>query len=240
VKTTYLIVGDGRLSRHLQHYFSLLDLPFYVWTRKSTENLDELISSCSRVCLAIRDDALNEFVLEHPVLKSKITVHFSGAQNIAGIFSAHPLMTFGPEVYTRDIYKAIPFVTVEGEPPLSELLPELKNPTAAIPASKKALYHAYCVMTGNFTTLLWQSVMKDFSKDLGLNGDFLKPYLLQTAANLLKDAGQAFTGPIARGDTSTIVRNLDALSGKAYQEIYYAFLNLNLRNQGESHERLRI
>jgi hypothetical protein len=120
VKTTYLIVGNGRLSRHLQQYFSLLDLPFYIWTRQSQENLDDLIASSSRVCLAIRDDALAEFVQQHPVLTSKTTVHFSGSQNVAGIFSAHPLMTFGPEVYTREIYKAIPFITVEGEPSLRE------------------------------------------------------------------------------------------------------------------------
>lgn len=224
-KTTYLIIGNGRLSRHLQHYFSLLNIDFEVWHRSSLDSLDVAIETADRILLAIRDDALVDFVRCHPALLRKTTIHFSGAQNIEGVFSAHPLMSFGPDLYSEEAYRKIPVITVIGEPPLQDLLPELPNPTAAIPAEKKSLYHAYCVMSGNFTTLLWSKIFKDFAAHLELSPEILEPFLKQTVANILKNPEGSLTGPIARGDSQTIRRNLDALTGSPYQLLYYSFIN---------------
>jgi 2-dehydropantoate 2-reductase len=244
VNTKYLVIGSGRLSKHLQHYFSLLDLPFQVWTLQSNENLEQLAAAHDRICLAISDTSLAEFYTRHAFLKNKTTIHFSGSQNILGMYTAHPLMTFGPELYAREVYLNMPFITVKGEPTLRELFPEFLNPSAQIAPEKKALYHAYCVMSGNFTTLLWQNIMTDIKHDIGLDPKLLEPYLQQITANILQNKTQALTGPIARGDTSTLIRNLNALTGKAYQNIYYAFLNLvrekNAPSEGMTHEHLRF
>lgn len=242
MKTHYLIIGNGRLSRHLQHYFSLLEVPFQVWTRQSTEYLTALIVAADRVCLAIKDDALAPFVAAHPELKNK-AIHFSGSLNIEGAYSAHPLMTFGLEVYPPETYSQIPFVTVEGEPSLRDLFPEFLNPAVKIPASMKALYHAYCVMCGNFTTLLWQSLFKDFEERLKIPKTFVEPYLQQITANLLRNSNGALTGPIARGDTETIRRNLEAVAGSPYEKIYQSFLNLaqaKTAPKGSFNEHLRL
>jgi 2-dehydropantoate 2-reductase len=242
VKTHYLIIGNGRLARHLQQYFSILNLPYSTWARGSSENLSELITAADRICLAIRDDALAEFVKTHPELVGK-TVHFSGSLNISGIFSAHPLMTFGPHLYSRDTYLNMPFITVKGEPSFRELFPDLHNPAARITAEQKALYHAFCVMSGNFTTILWQNIFKDFTARLGLNRDLIEPYLQQITENLLRDTEGALTGPIARGDTATIERNLKSIAGTPYENIYYAFLNLaqaNAAPQKDTNEHLGL
>ena len=47
--TPFGIVGDGRLARHLQHYFDLLGLPVRSWSRCARW------ASCSRCACSLRD-----------------------------------------------------------------------------------------------------------------------------------------------------------------------------------------
>ncbi len=94
---------------------------------------------------------------------------------------------------------------------------------------KKALYHALCVMAGNFPQILWHSLSGRFSDRLGIPPDILEPYLRQSLDNFLADPGRALTGPLARGDRNTVRRNLSALSGDALQDLYRAFVELHSR-----------
>jgi predicted short-subunit dehydrogenase-like oxidoreductase (DUF2520 family) len=50
------------------------------------------------------------------------------------------------------------------------------------------------------------------------------PYLQQQAENLIRDYKTALTGPLARGDRQTMEKNLAALGGDPFQEIYKAFV----------------
>src|SRR5688572_4775845 len=106
-----LLIGSGRLSRHLQFYFTQISLPFTVWSRKHHDEaeLRKKIASCSHVLIAIRDDALESFISSHD-FTGKTVVHFSGSLVVEGAYGAHPLMTFGPDLYDLDVYKNISFV----------------------------------------------------------------------------------------------------------------------------------
>lgn len=231
--TSFLIVGGGRMARHLRHYFGLESIPFAHCERGTqtpeefTEDLKAKLPRSSHVCLAISDRAISSFLDQHPFVLEKSVVHFSGALVDSRIPSAHPLMTFGDSLYDLETYHSIPFILEKERGTLAELLPGLTNASFAIEGDQKALYHAWCVMTGNFTTLLWEEGAKEFEK-LGLPRAVLLPYLAQTTWNIASPVKQSqgrsqMTGPLVRGDSETIRKNLEALDDNDFAEIYRAF-----------------
>lgn len=222
---TYLIIGNGRVARHFRHYLSSLSVSHSSWDRSQDRGLIEpLLAKASHVLLLVSDAAI-ETLAQNLVTKA-VKVHFSGALVTQHAFGAHPLMTFGSELYAPEKYREITFVTDKGAPGFAELLPGLPNPHAALDPALKARYHALCVMAGNFSCILWQKLFSDFSGVFGLPSEAAHPYLRQQTENLMRDHASALTGPLARGDMATIERNLAALEGDAFQKIYRAFVEV--------------
>jgi predicted short-subunit dehydrogenase-like oxidoreductase (DUF2520 family) len=123
------------------------------------------------------------------------------------------------------------FVCDPGGPKFEAIFPEFKNPHFKIAPNKKAYYHALCVMSGNFTTLLWQTFFTRLERDLDLPDSAAIPYLEQIANNLIHAPHSALSGPIARGDLATIQKNLSALEGDPLQSIYASFVENFLPRQ---------
>ena len=221
---TYGVVGRGRVATHMTRYLELEGLPVCQWHRGLSVAPEAALSGADVVLLAIGDDALGAFLDSRPALAAKTCLHFSGSRTIAGASGFHPLMTFGPEPYELETYRGIPFVTETGGPRFEDLFPALPNPAWPIDPGQKPLYHALCVLAGNFPTLLWNKALDDFEHRLGLPRSALGPYLQRTLDNTLESGGAALTGPLARGDTGTIDLNLEALEGDSYQDVYRAFL----------------
>lgn len=225
--TQYLIIGSGRAARHFSHYFEGLGLNFTIWNRHEPwPRLQECLEKATHVLVLLPDSAIAGFYQEN--LKNfgnvKTFVHFSGAHEFEGMVSAHPLMTFSETLYDLETYKQIPFVTTEADS-LKEILPGLPNLAFRIPAEKKPYYHALCVLSGNFTTLLWQK-MSSGLQSLGLPADIQIPYMNQIFQNLETDRSGALTGPLARKDLKTIQANDQALKGDPAQKIYRAFVEV--------------
>lgn len=228
----YLIVGNGRTAKHFTHYLRALDLTFYQW-RRGDSHLNELTQAVDRALLLISDKSIEPFVEANEFLKAKMLIHFSGAMSFDFAFSAHPLNTFGEDLYPIEVYKQTPFIVDSHAPPFEQLLPGFKNPHFKIDQNKKDLYHALCVMSGNFTTLLWQCAFRKFERDLGLPKSALFTYLNQVKENLIANSDTALTGPLTRDDSATIKRNLDALEGTAEQALYKSFLHYYSEVQNE-------
>ncbi len=228
-KTPYLIIGDGRLARHLSHYFTLLDIPFTTWCRRDDRTLTPFLNQTDRALLAITDDAIEGFIPANSDLPHPTFIHFSGSVATPLAESAHPLFTFGPELYDLETYQSIPFVTEKGRSSFQNLFPELSNPSFSIDAGQKPNYHAWAAMAGNFTTILWTEYFRQINK-LGLPKELVFPYLKQVVNNSLNQSN-ALTGPLARGDQKTIQKHLDALSEDDFQEVYEAFVNVYRRRR---------
>lgn len=237
----YTILGGGRLARHMRHYFELLGLPCTAWARQpdpdlnshaisdTAERLYATVQEASHVLLLVSDDAIASLPKRYPLLRSKTLVHCSGALGIPGIAGAHPLMTFGPDLYPLETYRRIPFMLDQGRV-MSELLPGLPNPHSHIAVENKAQYHALCVMAGNFPQILWQSIVQRFG-ELGMAEGVMEPYLRQVLENFLAHPDSALTGPLARGDSGTIARNLQSLQGDALQPLYQSFVDFHANQQ---------
>lgn len=220
-----LIIGNGRAATHIAHYFTLLNIPFRQWSRSKGDDLNSYLIGIDRVLLLISDDQIIPFLNQYPQLRQKCVVHFSGALVIDGIYGAHPLISFSKTLFDLAFYQAIPFAVDQNAPAFSELLPGLSNPNYRIDEAKKSFYHALCVLSGNFTTILWQKLFSEL-ESLGLPQDFGLPYLQCISQNLQQNPKVALTGPLARGDMQTIQRNLAALQDDPYAKVYRAFVEV--------------
>ncbi len=224
------IVGDGRLAKHFKQYFKLLDLPYSSWSRKDTSSFFEFASKQDIILLMISDDSIESFYRENPLLKEKICFHFSGALSLDGIHSCHPLMTFSNHHYSIAEYQRIPFIGELGKMQLSDLIPALENKAVMIPSNMKDKYHAWCVMAGNFSVILWQEFAANMKCDFDISNDLIKPYMRQIFNNMDYDLDCSLTGPLVRNDNETMKKNLNALDG-VYEQLYRSFLgvkNINL------------
>lgn len=221
---SYLIIGAGRVARHLAHYFQLLNLNFTTWDRNQSESdLQTKAAEATHILVAISDSALEDFYSEHlKDREDKVLVHFSGALYFKGMIAAHPLMTFGTDLYDLKSYQQIHFA-LTGCDELSEALPGLANPFSAVFAFEKARYHALCVLGGNFTTLLVAKMLEGFA-EMKIPVSAARPYIEKVIENTLANPDEAFTGPLARKDAVTVEKNLQALNNDPYQSIYKAFL----------------
>ena len=221
------IVGDGRVARHFHHYLSLVSCPVVTWARRTSDlSPPEVLASCKTVLVLIRDDAVVPFIEAWPALREKQLVHFSGGLVTDAAEVAHPLMTFGHELYDLETYRAIPFVLDSGRTPFHQLLPGLANPSFTIAGSDRPYYHALCVMAGHFSALLWLKLFDELESRFGIPPSGARPYLTQAVANLLANRRRALTGPFTRGDDRTIAANLRALDGDPFQAIYQAFARM--------------
>ena len=217
------IVGDGRVARHFHHYFNLLNLPVRSWSRRTVDcSPVDALAACGTVLVLISDAAIEPFIAAWPDLGAHPLVHCSGSLVTPAAACAHPLMTFGPDLYDLASYESVPFILDAGGTPFGALLPGLSNPSFTIAAAHRPSYHAHCVMAGNFSTLLWRRLFDQLER-FGIPAGAAHPFLIQTTRNLVADAGQALTGPLARGDAATIAANLAALEGDPFREVYSAF-----------------
>jgi hypothetical protein len=252
---TYGIVGDGKVASHFAHYFKLLNLPYRQWSRKRNPHVlpEQHLEACSVILLLVSDPAIVELAerfRNQPDLAE--IYHFSGALVTPHAKGAHPLMTFGPELYELDDYRKIPFVLEEaGQEDSKEackedskeackedskdaraqgrfkvLFPTLPNPLYSIQSHEKARYHALCAMAGSFTGFLWAKLFTELQDRFGITPQAAVPFLLQLSKNLAAHPNESqrfFTGPIARGDYKTIEKHLHALEGDSYRGVYEAF-----------------
>lgn len=234
--TKYLIIGAGKLAKHLNHYLQLLELSPLHWDRSQDPHLLKTkIAESSHILLAISDSAIDNFYKKNLAGLDKTVVHFSGALNVKDVIAAHPLMSFGPELYDFETYLHIHFI-LTGTDSLLEALPGLPNNFSILPPEKKALYHALCVMGGNFPVILWQKMFTEF-QNMGISKDAARIYLETILKNTLKNPETALTGPLARKDRATIVKNVEALENDDFQKIYLDFVEMVLPNLFTDKER---
>ena len=233
----YGIVGGGRVARHLGHYLETLGLEVRRWTRNTPSGSvahgpeeadsvplapEQAMADCPVILLWIRDDAIEPF-LRGSDFTGRTLIHASGSLRTPLASAMHPLYTFGPDLYAAEVYPTIPFICDEEGPAFEEVFPELANPNWTIASDQRPLYHAACVMGGNFSTLLWNRAMKIF-REMGLPAEAAVPYLERTCANVAEHGPGALTGPLARGDRRTVEANLAALGHDPWSDVYRAIV----------------
>ena len=225
-KYPYLIVGNGNLASHFHHYFNLLGISHHRWWRKALEPFHSLLEKSERVLVLISDDDNSPFIRENRLSgDSKIWIHCSGLLSLPLVESAHPLFSFSDHLYTLETYEKIPFVMEKTSRSFKEIFPGIENPHCTIPSNLKPHYHAWCVMSGNFSTMLWENFFSFLEESLHQHHSFAYPYYESIFQNLTY-AKKPLTGPFSRKDFSTIEKHIKALSKDPFLEVYQAFYNI--------------
>ena len=227
-----LLLGNGKLARHLHHYFKLKNIPHehHENARNLDRSFEEKLEKASFVWILVSDRAIAEVAEK---IRSKrpsgSLVHASGGTAVPGVLTLHPLNTFGPDFYELPVYEKTSFTVIKEEwadqpEALISFFQTLPQPRQEIRAESRASYHAACVMTANFPQILWNAVFSEIEKTPGYASSHFEPLLKQAAHNFLELKDEALTGPLVRGDQATIDRHLDTLKGSPLSELYQSFV----------------
>ncbi len=233
-KTSYLLIGNGRLAKHFRYYLDLLSVSYAQWWRGSGHDLTSLLTGVDKVLLLISDDAIIPFIQAHQQKQTGLTwIHCSGTLETPLAEGLHPLMTFGDSFYDLRVYQSIPFVSTAGRMDLRELFPELINPSTTISSTKKTLYHAWASMAGNLSAMLWTTYFQRLEQEFQIDRQLVEPYLNQVFLNI-QSSQTPMTGPLVRGDTRTIEAHLGSLEKDPFRAVYSAFVEAY--GQASQHE----
>lgn len=172
-----------------------------------------------------------------PTPKQPLIFHCSGALPAAAletcrpasIASAHPVHSFAdPERSLTTLVGST--VALEGDETgtllLQHAFAKLGCETLSLSPKQKLLYHTGSVMACNYLTVLLELSLQTFAAagiDEQSARKLLEPIVTQTVRNnFALGPASALTGPIARGDTETVHRQLQALQNtdKDIAEIY--------------------
>ena len=168
------------------------------------------------VLLAVPDEAIADVAGRISI--GPWVAHVSGATSLTALdpherrFSVHPLQTLTAERGPEQLDGAWAAVTAETEEAaavgywLAETLGLRPFPLAA---ADKPLYHAGAAMASNFLVTLYRAAAR-LLEETDAPPEALVPLMTRTIEN-----GFALTGPIARGDWSTVEAHLDALTERA-------------------------
>lgn len=222
---TVLIIGSGKLSKHLTHWLNLqknTQHKILTWDRHQDPHaIHKYVLQATHIWLAISDSAIIPFYEKYISGHEANAVHFSGALHDERLISAHPLMSFTESLYDEDFYSKIYF-SLTGCEHLNQALPGFNNPYFILESGNKALYHALCVVAGNFPQMLWGQVLNQASLHNIPTAAF-DIYIQQISKNFIELHEKALTGPFVRNDILTIEKNIQALEKTPLQSIYQTF-----------------
>ncbi|MEE9187176.1 MAG: Rossmann-like and DUF2520 domain-containing protein [Bacteroidota bacterium] len=137
------------------------------------------------------------------------------------VFSLHPIQVFPRRtpLARRVLSLRSVYYGIEGDAwalrVARKLVSDLGGKYIVIPADRKALHHIACVFASNYLVVL-MGLLEDASREAGLNRhQYLKVFrpLIATTLEHIRSASpsEALTGPIERGDLSTVERHLEEL-----------------------------
>ena len=208
------------------------------------------IATAAVVILAVRDDGIRPLAealaAARAITPEHVVLHLSGAQgqealgalvtSRAALGSLHPLQTIvEPERAPARLKGS--WAAVEGMPravqAAERLARDLGMRPFTIATKAKAIYHAGAVFASNYLVVV-EAIAQRLLRHAGLTDAdawaALRPLVEGTFENLGRiEPKDALTGPIARGDTATIMRHLESLTfddGKLYRELGRAALEL--------------
>jgi predicted short-subunit dehydrogenase-like oxidoreductase (DUF2520 family) len=192
------------------------------------------------VLLSVPDDQLADLVAglarTDTWRSGQLAVHCSGAYGV-GIFqraaecgvvgmALHPVMTFAgrPEDVQRLEGAAFGVTATEEFRPVAEtLVIELGGEPIWVPEAARPRYHAALSIGSNhLVTLVNDST--DVLRAAGVENPvrLLGPLMSASLDNSLRLGDDALTGPISRGDRSTVEAHIKALRGTAFLQPYLA------------------
>jgi len=199
------IIGTGRAGSAIRA--RLIERALRVTDGRSPDPAAELVLLC------VPDHVIAEVAATVPI--GPWVAHVSGATHLAALdphrqrFSVHPLQTLtrerGPE-QLDGAWAAISGATDEGLARARWLADTLGLRAFEVADADRTLYHAAAVIGGNFLVTLHDVAVRLLA-EVGAPEEAIVPLMARTIENRFD-----LTGPIARGDWTTVEAHLVALA----------------------------
>jgi predicted short-subunit dehydrogenase-like oxidoreductase (DUF2520 family) len=223
LSTPLVVVGRGRVGGSLAAAAQAAGIEV------RTAGRDEIAAACEgagAVLLCVPDAAIAATAGEIPEGPAFVG-HVSGAGTLnllaeaaargARAFSLHPLQTFADgQTIVDGTPAAIAGSYSEGLRFARELAETLGMRPFEVAEEDRSAYHAAAAIASNLLVALEESAAELLTK-LGTDEarELLAPLVLRTAANWTELGPKALTGPIARGDQTTVDGHRAALRERA-------------------------
>jgi len=202
------VIGTGRAGGAIRARLAERDL--HVTDGREPDPGTELVLVC------VPDHVIAEVALRIPI--GPWLAHVSGATHLAALephtrrFSVHPLQTLTRERGPEQLDAAWGAVCGETDDALARanwLARALGLPAFEVTDADRTLYHAAAVIGGNFLVTL-HTVATRLLAEVGAPPEAIVPLMIRTIENEFD-----LTGPIARGDWSTVEAHLEVLQERA-------------------------
>lgn len=188
--------------------------------------VEEVVARTELVLLAVPDDALPALAQQLPFTPGQFVVHCSGRYGVAVLDPAaqrgalplalHPAMTLTGTSLDVERLSGTPFGVTSAEPlrmAAEALVVEMGGEPIWIPEAARTLYHAALAHSANHLITLVASAI-EMLEGAGVEngGRLLSPLLQASLDNALRMGYPALTGPVVRGDASTVAAHIEVLA----------------------------
>lgn len=203
--------------------------------------VEDVVARTDLVLLAVPDDALPALAAQLPFHPGQFVVHCSGRYGVAVLEPAarlgalplalHPAMTLTGTSLDVERLSGAPFGVTSAEPlrmAAEALVVEMGGEPIWIPEAARALYHAALAHSANHLITLVASAI-ELLEGAGVDNGarLLTPLLQASLDNALRMGYPALTGPVVRGDASTVAAHVEVLADDPQiQSAYIAMARL--------------
>ncbi len=217
---------------------------------KYYEKLEDLVKDSDTLFLTVPDGLITEVwnaIKDMPV-KGKYICHCSGALSAGEAFpkaeergayiaSVHPLFAVSDKYHSYQELDDACF-TIEGGEKSEDMVKLFKsfgNPVVKIMAENKVKYHLAAAIASNHVIALMEqslSLLTECGFDEEGARKALTPIVTKNVSHILQDGTAAsLTGPVERGDVTTVKKHLACLSEE--DQLLYRLLSKKLLNIGK-------
>jgi predicted short-subunit dehydrogenase-like oxidoreductase (DUF2520 family) len=223
------ILGMGKLGRSLSILLNAAEYSVTEWSRGKT-----IPSDCEIYWVTANDSNIPE--VANLIDIGSLVIHSSGSLGLdclaphSNTGSLHPLQSFpGPDVAMPNLDGV--YAAVSGAPEIAVQLSQIASDLGMTPVEidgDRVLYHTAAVLAGNFaTTLLYEAT--EVLRKAGIPADLAPKMLAPLMISSIRQAtngkiADALTGPISRGDMSTISKHIGTLSSQNLDTRIYRLL----------------
>jgi predicted short-subunit dehydrogenase-like oxidoreductase (DUF2520 family) len=238
VNNAVVFVGAGRVANN---YADLRPADIFLITAP-----DDQIAACCEA-LANANCLSTDSIVFHCSGALPSSILQAASARGAAIASIHPIRSFAvPQKIIHDF--AGTYCGIEGDQRALDILAPLFTAIGAqlvtIKSEEKILYHAAAVFASNYLVTLLDTAVQTYAQagipqDVALK--MMASLVLETTENVLKiGPQQALTGPIARGDIATVVKQYRAIKkwnssfGRLYRQLGKLTASLARRSHREN------
>jgi predicted short-subunit dehydrogenase-like oxidoreductase (DUF2520 family) len=203
----------------------------------STGEIPAILSESDVVIISVRDERVPEvaerLAKEGRLRPTQILLHTSGANpartilkpavgHVRAVGTLHPLVSFADARVAVENLRDVAF-GIEGDEPARAAAKRIVRALGAravfLEAENLALYHAGAVMASNYVVALADTAQSLLIK-AGVPADQALPVLIPLLSSVVQNLAQvglpgALTGPVERGDVTSVERHLGTLTARA-------------------------